>query len=64
MTAAGASQSVFDYIDRKPIQKTNGSLQPKDFRGEIEFKNVSLAYPARPDEVALKVSRNAKRYFE
>ncbi|CAF0801682.1 unnamed protein product [Rotaria sordida] len=53
MTAAGASQSVFDYLDRKPIQRPNGTLQPNEFRGEIEFNNVALVYPARPDEIAL-----------
>ncbi|CAF0758514.1 unnamed protein product [Rotaria sordida] len=53
MTAAGASQSVFDYLDRKPMQRPNGTLQPNEFRGEIEFNNVALVYPARPDEIAL-----------
>ncbi|CAF3867948.1 unnamed protein product [Rotaria sp. Silwood2] len=54
MTAAGASQSVFDYLDRKPVHKPNGTLQPQEFRGEIEFNSVSLVYPARPDEIALQ----------
>ncbi|CAM4978415.1 unnamed protein product [Rotaria socialis] len=54
MTAAGASQSVFDYLDRKSTQQPNGTLQPAEFRGEIEFSDVSLFYPARPDEVALQ----------
>ena len=40
MTAAGASQSVFDYLDRKPLQRPSGLLEPKEFRGEIEFNNV------------------------
>ena len=55
MTAAGASQSVFDYLDRRPLQKPSGTLQPKEFRGEIEFNNVSLVYPARPNEVTVQV---------
>ncbi|CAF1018788.1 unnamed protein product [Adineta ricciae] len=54
MTAAGASQSVFDYLDRKPLQRPSGTLEPKEFQGEIEFNNVSLVYPARPNEVAVK----------
>ncbi|CAF0843245.1 unnamed protein product [Rotaria sp. Silwood1] len=54
MTAAGASQSVFDYLDRKPVQRPNGTLQPNEFRGEIEFNSVSLVYPARPGEIALQ----------
>jgi ABC-type multidrug transport system fused ATPase/permease subunit len=55
MSAAGASQSVFDYLDRKPVQKRSGILQPHQFQGDIEFENVSLAYPARPDEIAIQV---------
>lgn len=55
MSAAGASQSVFDYLDRKPLQKPSGQLQPDEFRGEIEFKGVTLSYPARPDETAIQV---------
>ena len=56
MSAAGASQSVFDYLDRKPLQRPSGTLEPSDFRGEIEFNNVSLVYPARPTEVAIQVN--------
>jgi ATP-binding cassette subfamily B (MDR/TAP) protein 9 len=56
MTAAGASQSVFDYLDRKPLQKPCGTVQPKEFRGEIEFNNVSFVYPARPNEIAVQVN--------
>jgi ABC-type multidrug transport system fused ATPase/permease subunit len=55
MSAAGASQSVFDYLDRQPIQKPSGLLQPQEFQGDIEFNNVSLVYPARPDEIAIQV---------
>lgn len=55
MSAAGASQSVFDYIDRKPLQKPSGLLQSHNFQGDIEFNNVSLIYPARPDETAIQV---------
>ncbi|CAF5213553.1 unnamed protein product, partial [Rotaria magnacalcarata] len=51
MTAAGASQSVFEYLDRQPIQKPNGILQPRELIGDIEFNNVSLTYPARPNEI-------------
>ena len=56
MTAAGASQSVFDYLDRKPVQRPSGNLQPEEFRGDIEFNNVSLVYPARPTDVAVQVN--------
>lgn len=67
MTAAGASQSVFDYLDRRPLQRPSGTLQPKELRGEIEFNNVSLVYPARPTEVAIQVRNffidNSQRIF-
>lgn len=56
MTAAGASQSVFDYLDRKPLQRPSGTLQPNEFKGDIEFNNVSLVYPARPNEIAVQVN--------
>lgn len=55
MSAAGSSRTVFDYLDRVPIQKPSGLLQCHEFRGDIEFKNVSLVYPARPDEIAVQV---------
>ncbi|CAF0978548.1 unnamed protein product [Adineta steineri] len=54
MSAAGASQSVFDYLDREPVQKVNGNLQSDKLQGDIEFNNVSLVYPARSDEIALQ----------
>jgi hypothetical protein len=55
-TAAGASEAVFEYIDRVSEQKLSGSYSPDRFRGEIEFKDVSLTYPARPNEIAINVS--------
>jgi ABC-type multidrug transport system fused ATPase/permease subunit len=59
MSAAGASQSVFDYLDRKPVHRPSGTLQPEEFRGDIEFNNVSLVYPARPTDVAVQVNQFA-----
>ena len=58
MSAAGASQSVFDYLDRQPSQTPSGSLQPEVFHGDIEFQDVSLVYPARPNEIAIEVRRS------
>ncbi len=63
MSAAGASQSVFDYLDRKPRQKPSGLLQSHQFQGDIEFKNVSLVYPARSDEIAIQVYQSFFSYF-
>lgn len=58
MAAAGASQTVFDHLDRQPIQKPTGHLQTEEFRGDIEFDDVSLSYPARPKETAIEVNED------
>ena len=55
MTAAGASQFVFDYLDRKPKQKPSGILQSHKIKGDIEFNNVSFVYPARPNTTTIQV---------
>ncbi|CAF4406201.1 unnamed protein product, partial [Rotaria magnacalcarata] len=43
-----------EYLDRQPIQKPNGILQPRELIGDIEFNNVSLTYPARPNEITIQ----------
>jgi len=56
MQAVGASEKVFEYIDRKPeIALDSGTLAPDRLCGHIEFKNVHFSYPGRPDAVVLKV---------
>ncbi|XP_035689924.1 ATP-binding cassette sub-family B member 9-like [Branchiostoma floridae] len=54
MQAVGASEKVFEYIDRKPEIQNNGLLAPDRLEGHIEFKDVSFAYPARKDIPVLK----------
>ena len=49
MEAVGSSHKVFAYIERKPKIKNDGKLKPADFKGSIEFKNVSFSYPSRSD---------------
>ncbi|PAV67723.1 hypothetical protein WR25_04234 [Diploscapter pachys] len=49
MQAVGASRKVFEFIDRDPIVKPNGSYKPDTLTGKIEFKNVAFSYPIRPD---------------
>jgi ABC-type multidrug transport system fused ATPase/permease subunit len=54
-----AYKSVFDILDTKvklSAFKNNNSLKAsaKDIRGNIEFKNVSFAYPTKPDQIILK----------
>ena len=56
MQPIGASEKVFEYVDRKPeIALDSGTLAPDRLCGRIEFRNVRFSYPARPDAVVLKV---------
>jgi len=56
MQAVGASEKVFEYIDRKPeIAPDSGTYAPDQFSGRIEFRNVFFSYPGRRDTVVLKV---------
>ncbi|XP_063397475.1 ABC-type oligopeptide transporter ABCB9-like [Mytilus trossulus] len=67
MQAAGASEKVFEYIDREPVVKNTvkdiidtesviGQSEDESDKisGLIEFKNVTFAYPSRPDTNVLK----------
>ena len=53
MEAVGASQKVFELIDRKPNIQNNGIVTPGEVLGEVRFENVSFAYPTRPDITVL-----------
>ncbi|KAJ3146682.1 ATP-binding cassette, sub-B (MDR TAP), member 4 [Geranomyces michiganensis] len=52
----GAAFKVFSTIDRvSPVDASNpGGKQPEKVEGNIVFKNVSFAYPRRPDVPILK----------
>ncbi|XP_065177863.1 ABC-type oligopeptide transporter ABCB9-like [Sycon ciliatum] len=55
MSAAGAAEKVFKWIERKP----DTLLEPDkpdcgELRGEVEFKQVSFRYPSRPESTVLK----------
>ncbi|KAG9345262.1 hypothetical protein JZ751_009808 [Albula glossodonta] len=52
--AIGASEKIFEYVDRKPQVPPDGSLAPQTLNGHLQFKNVTFAYPNRPDTVVLK----------
>ncbi|KAL2913513.1 hypothetical protein HK105_206973 [Polyrhizophydium stewartii] len=54
MQAVGASQRIFDLMDRVPIVPLSGGASIRDFRGKIEFKDVSFSYPTRKDAQILK----------
>lgn len=55
MQGVGAAEKVFEYIDRKPKHNLDGQEAPETFEGQVEFKNVTFAYPTRPDMDVLKV---------
>lgn len=55
MEAVGAAEKVFELIDREPtIDHHSGTEKPDKLDGVVEFKNVSFAYPTRPDVRVLK----------
>ena len=59
MQAVGASEKVFEFIDRKPLIATGaGTYQPEQMEGKVEFRNVTFAYPSRPDAQVLNVGRS------
>ncbi|KAK3589119.1 hypothetical protein CHS0354_017085 [Potamilus streckersoni] len=54
MQALGASEKVFEYMDRQPKVSNSGAVVLPSLRGHIEFKNVCFSYPSRPDAPILK----------
>lgn len=56
MQGVGAAEKVFEYIDRKPKHNLDGQEAPDRLQGLVEFKNVTFAYPTRPENNVLKVS--------
>ncbi|XP_030053130.1 antigen peptide transporter 1-like [Microcaecilia unicolor] len=52
--AVGASEKIFEYMDRSPRIAATGNLVPEIFKGHVTFQNVTFAYPSRPDTPVLK----------
>ena len=48
--AIGASEKIFEYLDRNPQLPANGTLSPKDLQGHIQFKDVTFSYPGSTDD--------------
>ncbi|PNS17916.1 ATP-dependent permease MDL1, mitochondrial [Sphaceloma murrayae] len=48
MKGVGAASRLFELQDRQPTISPTKGLPVKSARGDIEFKNVSFAYPTRP----------------
>lgn len=42
--AIGASEKIFEYLDRKPQVPPDGTLAPENLQGHIQFKNVTFSY--------------------
>lgn len=53
MAGLGASQRVFEILEREPMIKDEG-LTPDSFKGEVYFKKVYFSYPTRTDIEVLK----------
>nr|QNH67877.1 ATP-binding cassette transporter subfamily B member 10-like protein [Brachionus rotundiformis] len=56
MQALGASQRIFELLDRDPLIKLNSGIIPADedsFDGSIEFEKVDFSYPTRPQSQVL-----------
>lgn len=52
--AVGASEKIFEYVERKPDIPPDGSYAPQALKGHVQFKNITFAYPKRPDTDVLK----------
>jgi ATP-binding cassette subfamily B (MDR/TAP) protein 1 len=54
--AAGSTllrMSMAEVQSGAAVQKTSNSIRPEHCKGDIDVKNLSFAYPARPDQLAL-----------
>nr|XP_040051988.1 ATP-binding cassette sub-family B member 9 [Gasterosteus aculeatus aculeatus] len=51
---SGAAEKVFEYLDRKPKQPAEGTEAPDTCAGVVEFRDITFAYPTRPDIDILK----------
>ncbi|XP_061918708.1 antigen peptide transporter 1 [Entelurus aequoreus] len=51
--AVGASEKIFEYLDRKPRVPPEGTLAPENLKGHVEFRNVTFAYSGNSDDGSL-----------
>eukprot|EP00817_Percolomonadidae_sp_ATCC50343_P006900 CAMPEP_0117423326 /NCGR_PEP_ID=MMETSP0758-20121206/3978_1 /TAXON_ID=63605 /ORGANISM="Percolomonas cosmopolitus, Strain AE-1 (ATCC 50343)" /LENGTH=611 /DNA_ID=CAMNT_0005206459 /DNA_START=285 /DNA_END=2120 /DNA_ORIENTATION=+ len=54
MQASIANSELWRVINRKPTIPIAGGERIEELKGEIEFRNVSFAYPTHPDTLVLK----------
>lgn len=55
MQGVGGAEKVFEYMDREPRHPAGGTEAPETCSGLVEFKDVTFAYPTRPNTDILKV---------
>jgi len=53
-TAVGASQRIFELLDRQPAIRYSGGSVPKRVKGAITFEDVHFHYPSRPQQQILR----------
>ncbi|XP_061586482.1 ATP-binding cassette sub-family B member 9 [Cololabis saira] len=49
MQGVGAAEKVFEYLDRKPEHPAEGTETPVICSGLVEFRDITFAYPTRPE---------------
>ena len=54
MRAVGASDRVFDLMERLPMIPTSGGERPPSIEGRLQFDRVSFTYPNREDVQVLR----------
>ncbi|KAM9360972.1 ABC-type oligopeptide transporter ABCB9 [Symphorus nematophorus] len=54
MQGVGAAEKIFEYLDREPKHPATGTEAPDTCTGLVEFKDITFAYPTRPDIDILK----------
>lgn len=59
MQGVGAAEKVFEYLDREPKHPAEGTEAPDTCTGLVEFKDVTFAYPTRPESDILQVAAAA-----
>jgi len=54
LSAIGASERIFELMDRKPLIPIAGGAKNAAVNGLIELHDVNFSYPSRPDTVVLR----------